>query len=384
VARIGPWAAWGAVIVSLTDGDLAPPAAGEPWWTRIRRRIVGAPATPAPIDRTSATPRVLTREQCLSFAEHGYLILRGFFAPATVAAVRDRLESLWAARDTGEQVPIDVRLGQPRERRLRFRNASLADRAAPYKISDLHLHEPTIQALSADPRLLGVVADLLSAPPVVMHSILLEHGSQQPAHFDTFYMPSATPNLMAAAWVAIDPVTPGNGALFYYPGSHLIPPYRFSNGHTKVVDSEYPAAKAHIDRVMAAPGARRREFLADPGDVLIWHAQLLHGGAAITDPDRTRLSLVTHYWTTHDVTRPDQLIDLGGGRLLLDKRSVTVDADELDAFLAGLTTPKADRAAAPPHFDPRRYLLAHPDVFFSRTDPYSHYRYYGQAEGRTW
>ena len=33
------------------------------------------------------------------------------------------------------------------------------------------------------------------------------------------------------------------------------------------------------------------------GDVFLWHEQLLHGGTEIADMQRTRKSLVTHYWT---------------------------------------------------------------------------------------
>jgi ectoine hydroxylase-related dioxygenase (phytanoyl-CoA dioxygenase family) len=282
-------------------------------------------------------------------------------------------------------VTVDTYLGEARERRRYLRDADPASRGAPYKITDLHFYDPAIQRLSADARLLGVFEDLLSAPPVVMHSILLEYGSQQPAHFDTFYMPSPTPNLMAAAWVALEPVTEDNGPLFYYPGSHLVPPFRFSTGGTKMVEAEYPAAAAHIERVVTQHGLQRVSFLAEPGDVLIWHAQLLHGGSPIAVPGRTRLSVVTHYWTTTDVTRAEDRIDIGDGRLLLRKpKPVVIDPDELADFLAGLATPPDDRAAVPRDFDARAYLLANPDVFFSRTDPYSHYRYYGQIENRRW
>jgi ectoine hydroxylase len=50
-----------------------------------------------------------------------------------------------------------------------------------------------------------------------------------------------------------------------------------------------------------------REFLPRKGDVLIWHANLLHGGRAIAAPGATRRSLVAHYFAKdvlcyHEVT----------------------------------------------------------------------------------
>jgi len=41
--------------------------------------------------------------------------------------------------------------------------------------------------------------------------------------------------------------------------------------------------------------------LGRSGDVLIWHAQLLHGGRPILDRARTRASLVVHYWRACDL-----------------------------------------------------------------------------------
>jgi ectoine hydroxylase-related dioxygenase (phytanoyl-CoA dioxygenase family) len=42
-------------------------------------------------------------------------------------------------------------------------------------------------------------------------------------------------------------------------------------------------------------GLERRTFLPRKGDVLIWAADLAHGGSAVTDPALTRRSLVGHY-----------------------------------------------------------------------------------------
>jgi ectoine hydroxylase-related dioxygenase (phytanoyl-CoA dioxygenase family) len=352
---------------------------------RTLRRIAGAGATDDTLDRTSTSPAELTPAQCRGFAEHGYLILRGFFDRPRVDQVRAQLDDLWATRPAAMQVAVDAYLGQARERRYDFRTAPAIVRASPYKLNDLHEHMSALQSLATDARLLAAIDDLLSSQPVLMNSLLLEHGSQQAPHFDTFHMPSRTPNMMAAAWLAIDPATPTNGPLIYYPGSHRVPPYRFSDGSIKQIDAERDRAGRHVARLIARHRWQPVAFLADPGDVLIWHAQLLHGGSAITVPGETRLSAVIHYWTTADVTRPEDRIDLGGGRLLLRKSPPEItDPDALDLFLEGLRPAPADRAAVPRDFDARRYLLAHPDLFALRVDPYWHYAAHGRAEGRRW
>jgi phytanoyl-CoA hydroxylase len=37
-------------------------------------------------------------------------------------------------------------------------------------------------------------------------------------------------------------------------------------------------------------------FNAEPGDVLIWHANLVHGGSPHLNKEKTRRSMVMHYF----------------------------------------------------------------------------------------
>jgi ectoine hydroxylase-related dioxygenase (phytanoyl-CoA dioxygenase family) len=60
------------------------------------------------------------------------------------------------------------------------------------------------------------------------------------------------------------------------------------------------------------------EFLSKAGDILIWHEQLYHGGAAIRDPKRTRKSMVVHYWPSSDLPE-DSCRPVGTGRYILDR-----------------------------------------------------------------
>jgi phytanoyl-CoA hydroxylase len=59
-----------------------------------------------------------------------------------------------------------------------------------------------------------------------------------------------------------------------------------------------PPHAAHLN-YLHEEAARRNlplaKFSAKKGDVLLWHAELPHGGGEINKPGRTRRSLVTHY-----------------------------------------------------------------------------------------
>lgn len=331
----------------------------------------------------------LTLEQKRSFQENGFLVLPGLFSQETVEALRARLDRLWAARAQVADVAIDVNFGLPDAARLFFAKVDETARKRPYKLLDLHLVDDLVRDACTAPALAGAVKQLLGATPLVCNSLFFEWGSQQYPHFDTFFMPSETPNMMAASWIALDPVTEANGPVYYYPKSHVIPPYRFSHGKINAIFSELETgAAAHIDAIVAEHGLQKMYFTGKPGDVLIWHAQLLHGGSPIADPTQTRRSIVTHYWTEVDFPAPEQRIELGPDRWVLRKPHQYVIDDavlaKVDAFLATIAMTAEAQAAVPAAFDARRYLARNQDVLAARADPWVHYIEHGRREGRIW
>ena len=219
------------------------------------------------------------------FHENGYLILPALISSAMVRKLKDHFDELWDQRSRPSEVAIDVFFNLPGEARLYFSKAPSEARGSPYKILDLHLVDTAIGQACTDPGIVSALQNLLGANPLVCNSLLFEWGSQQYPHFDTFFMPSATPNMMAAAWIALDRVTDANGPLYYYPRSHLIEPYRFSDGRINAIFSELKTGAAdHIDRIIEQHGLVKEIFMPNPGDVLIWHAQLLHGGSPSSIP----------------------------------------------------------------------------------------------------
>lgn len=255
-----------------------------------------------------------------AFHSNGFVILKQFFDHSEIARLKKRIDRFWRERDPSSPLTIDCYEQYPGPfKRLLFREVDNRSRDFPYKLNDTHFVDETIQYFAINARLADILRDLLESDPIVCNTLIFERGSQQGAHFDTFYMPSKTPNKMCASWIAVDPVTDTNGPLFYYPRSHLAEPYRFSNGGIAAIDGEMSLAYRHIEAMIEKHGLEKVLFYPQPGDVFIWHAQLLHGGSPITDMNATRTSLVTHYWTLLDYPDPDDRIDLGDRRYLLDR-----------------------------------------------------------------
>lgn len=224
--------------------------------------------------------------------EQGYLVLPGFFTDDEVDAVNSEVEELWAHPST---VDPYITIAYPGSHR-RLRDADGWARDTSYRIFDLFQISEPVKRLSLAPRLAAVLGHLLGSDPVAIQTLNFERGSQQPDHFDSWYMPGPVENAMLATWIALEDCRPAAGPLRYYPRSNNVAPYRFSHGQLWQVPEEMPACLAFVHEQITAHRMRAELFLPRKGDVLIWHAQLLHGGSVIDDKNLTRRSLVTHYF----------------------------------------------------------------------------------------
>jgi phytanoyl-CoA hydroxylase len=258
---------------------------------------------------------ILNPEQQHAWQENGFLLLKNFHSHETIDQINLLIDRLWKGRaKLDANYVMDIFVGTEDERRVYMTDAPLSARKHPYKLNDLYLTQPRIRELVIGQRLAPILRILLDGFPMVCNSLNFEFGSQQDYHFDTFYMPSPTPNKMVASWVALEDATTENGPLSYYPGSHKIKPYLFSNGTTHAIEAEMPEFNKYISSEIEQHGLQAETLLAEKGDVLIWHSQLFHGGSLILDKSKTRKSLVTHYFTNEDFPKlkPPKVCEDGG------------------------------------------------------------------------
>jgi len=257
----------------------------------------------------------LSADQQKDWDDNGYLLLKNFYSSDEVDQINRLVDQLWRERENlGSDYVVDIFAGTDQEQRLLLADAPIEARESPYKLNDLFLSQDKIRKLVVGERLAPILRQLLKGFPMVCNSLNFEFGSQQGYHFDTFYMPSPTPNKMVASWIALEDTTENNGPLSYFPGSHKIPPYLFSKGTTHLIEKELPAFEDYIKKEIEKRGLKAESLLAKKGDVLIWHSQLFHGGSPIKDKSKTRKSLVTHYFTSEDFPKlkPLKVCDDGG------------------------------------------------------------------------
>lgn len=270
--------------------------------TFILQPIKAVARTVAQLAYGGPVERVLTREQREHWDQRGFLVLPGHFSAAAVDVLNAHVDEMWrSSRQTRRRTVVDVFIDTPRGRRILLNDAPLEARSRPYKLNDLYLESDVVRRMVLEQRLASIVADLLDGHPLVCNTLNLEFGSQQRDHTDSLYMTAPDRQHLVASWIALEEGSPDSGPLRYYPGSHAIPPFRFSTGDIAAVYAEMPNYYEYMASELARRGLKAEIFIPNAGDVFIWHGQLYHGGEPIRDPSLTRKSLVTHYWRAQDV-----------------------------------------------------------------------------------
>jgi ectoine hydroxylase-related dioxygenase (phytanoyl-CoA dioxygenase family) len=167
------------------------------------------------------------------------------------------------------------------------------------RCQDLWENSEAVKNLSIKPEILSTLEMLYSREVVPFQTLNFLRGTQQMAHSDTIHFSSLPAKFMAGVWIALEDVTHENGPLFYYPGSHQMPEYNFNHFRENLVDNSYDNYHDYelfMEALMLNSSYEKKEFLAKNGDVLIWSANIVHGGSPVIKADSTRLSQVTHYY----------------------------------------------------------------------------------------
>jgi len=149
--------------------------------------------------------------------------------------------------------------------------------------------------------LTGIIALIMGREVDLYQSINFIKGSEDEAHSDFIHLSTYPYGYLVAVWIALEDITLDNGPLFYYPGSHKLPYMMnkdFSHGGNKwLIGKNYN--KEYTFKILSIIKENKFEhkvFTASKGDVLIWHANMLHGGSKVNNSALSRKSMVLHYF----------------------------------------------------------------------------------------
>lgn len=257
----------------------------------------------SPFARGLSVLRYVSPFQLLNWRRHGFVVLRNFFGEEQIAAANRELDTLWSDRNRPDN-PLVIDVYSDSHKRKFLRDAVDDDRNFVYKLNDVYLESELTRSLCLDPRLIQVLSALSDGPPMICNSLHFERGSEQPLHFDTYYMPPPPGSRLIVSSICLEDVHPDAGPVSYVPGSHKIEQFIGKSGSRAIDDAtEFDDATRHASERLNLE-KDKKVFLGKRGDVLIWHEQLYHGGSTINDRHRTRRSLVTHYYNCPESMKP--------------------------------------------------------------------------------
>jgi len=229
-------------------------------------------------------------EMLLSFREQGFVIFPQVFDAETMRRVREELKSIYlekekylvrmTLREKNRVVPPGQPVLPPKSRLL-----------------DYYVHSELARNMVLCSTLTRFLCLLYDEAPLAFQSLLFTWGTEHSIHADNTFIVADPPCSLMASWIALEDIQPGSGELVYYPGSHRDPVVVFDGDDIawrqgrdgKMAHKEYTDfLRSRADQI------KPEAFLAKEGDIIFWHANLIHYGTAVIH-EHTRRSLLTHY-----------------------------------------------------------------------------------------
>lgn len=186
------------------------------------------------------------------------------------------------------------------------------------RIEHLHLHYPNVRQLWTHPVVMRYLKLIFGAPAKPCQTLTYAFGSQQDLHQDCVHLTPFPAGYMCGVWIALEDIQEGSGELQVVPKSH-----RFPRVYRELVDCERvkPVLRNNteeqdwsefgakvVGKWSELLGAHTEEpisYTPVSGSVLIWHENLMHGGAKRVDESKSRRSIVSHYFAEGSIAYYD-------------------------------------------------------------------------------
>ncbi len=208
------------------------------------------------------------------FGDEGYVVVPGLFPLDEVEAVKAHFMSLHASK-TG------------------FHDDGITDEFDPLYRYPRMIHPHRYDRLSRDwlldPRLRGWTSALLGREPLAAQTMFYfkPPGARgQSLHQDQRSL-EVRPGTCLAAWMAVDPSDEANGCMKLVPYTQDLPKLCIIDADRRKFFSGTTVELADWMELHSVP--------MQPGDVLFFNGQVIHGSWPNTTADRFRRAMIAHY-----------------------------------------------------------------------------------------
>ena len=233
-----------------------------------------------------------SQESILNFENQGYAIIKKYLDESTVDSINTEIDTLL------RQKLVDFKHGK--------------------KIMFAIHKSKLLKELGSDQGLLELLSSMLQENVKLFQSINFMEGSEQHTHSDSIHMTTFPLGGLLGVWIALEDINLDNGPLHYYPGSHKLPYYLNEDYNNEgnfflLGKKDYSDYEKMIEEKIEENSIKKVVFTAKKGDVIIWHANLFHGGEPHLDKTKTRKSMVFHYFADnricyHEITQRPALM----------------------------------------------------------------------------
>ena len=215
------------------------------------------------------------------FKRNGYSVIKELFTPAEAAFYRDHFMAL---RQNGHY-PHDL---------ISQWDDDEQDPLKKYpRMFNMHHWDDVSREWLLDERLRQCLVAMLHREPYAIQTMLYfkPPGSRgQALHQDQYYL-RARPGTSVAAWMALDSIDEANGCMQVVPDSQDLP---------LICPMQADVDESFTNIIVPLPpGFSPVPIHLEPGDVLFFNGQIIHGSYPNTTTDRFRRSLVGHYIEGH-------------------------------------------------------------------------------------
>jgi hypothetical protein len=179
------------------------------------------------------------------------------------------------------------------------------EKGGPWMYPTPYLDVPEMRDVCLYSPLRALLEQLIGEPMGLNLNLTGWFTSERNWHQDDYLNPPFVNGWYVAVWIALDDINPEVGPLEFVPGSHKWPVLRREKvlAYAEPDEEKDPAWPKTTERFVvpaveqriAEVGAPTMRFLGRKGDVLVWHAALVHRGSVAMQPGSVRKSLIAHY-----------------------------------------------------------------------------------------
>lgn len=236
-----------------------------------------------------------TKRSLEKFEENGFAIINGFLNEPQVEAINREIDELLQKK--------------------------LIEKGGGGKIMFAIHQSELLRKTGTEKSLIELLSLLMDGNAILFQSINFLHGSEQHSHSDSIHMTTYPLGGLLGLWIALEDIHADNGPLHYYPGSHKLPYYLnedYGNEGNFLLlgKKDYDEYEDFIRQRIETLGLKKEILCIPKGTMMIWHANLFHGGELHLDKFKTRKSVVFHYFDEssicyHEITQRPALLRTG-------------------------------------------------------------------------